>query len=980
MGGLRQFLRGLFSSSSEADQSESRSDDTAPGPPATTDPESVLHGTADTQGVVARSDSLRQWKASYDEEYTDFLTMYEGLTKHDETTDALADLDPILSNPEAFDAAVVDAAETIRADLETVREFIENREAYNDAWLDQMKESYRSELNGYFDDPEAEHTDQQLRAIFANDNYNRVNAAAGTGKTTTFGRRVHFILSEFDDVSARDLLAFTFTRNGRDEMQTELEEKFDITGVDVRTINSYSKSVAEEQYDDLEFVVGEAKTTETARIWRAIRANDEFEAEVETFMQAWKAERYDPNDADVVDGVYEAKRNKSTETLQGEDVELDDVPEEAVAHKAIAAFLTRHQIEYDYQTHLDWASSPSGGYVLDFELVDPVDGERVYIEYCTSEAARNEREFYRNVHSERPETVHRIFDPNERQPYDADGKRVVVLDGETLLDRSADELQWDERTETRYRRTVQEALRSELGRLPMELPDRLAEAELKEYIYDRKILYHDVVDTVADFIGQARVREWDPAEAEEKAHEYLDAAGEELDEGVEEFVQLAVRAYREFDLSFDNRTKTDFHGSVVLARDLLREGAVDAEYLYSHVFVDEMQDLNQVQFSLVKELSKQRPDVRTFGVGDDWQSIFGFQGARPDLFINFGAELGAGTYPEVDADPWEVFTDENRHLAGYGDDDEGFRVFTDTRLEDNYRCPEPVVDASNRVIRNNEVRTEKDPTGSPGGQPIRIQHLGCDTFGNKLDESMMRTVQELVEASPYEPEETQVLLRQKEGDPTFYYPLKQALPDGVDIRTAHDSKGSEAEHVIIPKVIETGGYPSIQSDKWVEPVDHPPGVYADRDVSYQLEEERRLFYVALTRSKARLDVMTVQGAESVFIEELPDDRCEHRRPLPTDRLQELDESREIREDARGVVADRTSAGYASFDWADRGYVDLNLYDATDEQTAVIDDLVDSGEPVTLRNCGIQYRRANGDDSGDSQRPQLQLDDAVEIER
>ncbi len=942
--------------------------------PELVDPESILQDSDSRPGVITVREQLVGWKESYTEEYADFLTVQEGLTKYEEATAALSRLEPLLEQQDAHDDDVVEAAATLKEDLQTVINFIEQRDDYNDQWLTEMEDTHGKELNSYFDDPDATHTKQQFRAIFANDSFNRVNAAAGTGKTTTFGRRVQFILSEYDTVAASDLLAFTFTRNGRDEMKEELEETFNITGVDVRTINSYSKAVAEAQYSDLEFIIGEAKTTEIAIIWRDIQSDAKLESTYETFLKEWKDDRYDPNDIDVVEGAVESLSKKSTVTIQGEDLDKDDLPEEAIAHQAIARYLTTHKIEYDFKTHLEWASSPSGGYTIDFELLEEDTDETIYIEYCVSEETKSDRPGYRNANSEQPETVRRLFTKNPKQNYDPSGNTVVVLDGNTLLQEPSDQIDWnDDRAVSEFEAAVRNELERQLTDLGVDLSTELRGQEFKDYVYDRKILYHDIISTVANFINQARVREWEPQRAQQEAAQYIEENSDEIEDGVPEFIDLCNVAYQKFSEVFDNRTKTDFHGSVVLTRDLLEAGKVDEEYIYSHVFVDEMQDLNQVQFSAVKHLTKQLPDVRMFGVGDDWQSIFGFQGARPDLFINFGSELGAGEFDAIDTNPVEVFTDDNPLLSEYD-------AFTDTRLEDNYRCPNTVVDASNAVIKNNEVRTDKDPSGSDGGNPIAIYHLGCDTFGHKLNQSMIRKVQSLIEASPYGPSETQVLLRQKNGDPAFYFPLKKALPEAVDIRTAHNAKGSEAEHVIIPKVIKSGGYPSIKPDKWIEPVKQPPEIYNEHDTSYQLEEERRLFYVALTRAKSQLNVLTVQGAESVFIEELPEELCKHERPLSNSELREIETDREIRRPVSGTVEGIPNDYYATFDWDDGDLVSLNLFDATDEQKQILENLSESGQQITLENCGIQSPTKSDEGEEEYSRLQMHIDTDVSIQQ
>jgi len=195
MNRVLAFIRGLFSSSSTTES---------------IDPEIVLQGTDREAGVIETTDRLTNWKRLYTEKCTDYLTIYEALNKYETASEALARLEPLLDESNSHEETVLDAAETLKEDLQEVLEFIERRSEYNAEWIDHMKKKHGAELNDFFDDPEHSHTHQQFRAIFANDNFNRVNAAAGTGKTTTFGRRVHFILSEFDDVAASDLLAFTF--------------------------------------------------------------------------------------------------------------------------------------------------------------------------------------------------------------------------------------------------------------------------------------------------------------------------------------------------------------------------------------------------------------------------------------------------------------------------------------------------------------------------------------------------------------------------------------------------------------------------------------------------------------------------------------------------------------------------------------------------------------------------------------------------
>jgi DNA helicase-4 len=170
----------------------------------------------------------------------------------------------------------------------------------------------------------------------------------------------------------------------------------------------------------------------------------------------------------------------------------------------------------------------------------------------------------------------------------------------------------------------------------------------------------------------------------------------------------------------------------------------------------------------------------------------------------------------------------------------------------------------------------------------------------------------------------------------------------------------------------------MKPDPWLEPVKQPPEIYEDEGVTYQLEEERRLFYVALTRSETRLDVLTVQGAESVFVEELPDQLVTHHQPLSEADMSEIDADTECRTSVSGTVNVKFTDNFAVFDWDDGGLVGLNLYDATDEQRKRIGALDSNGEPVTLQNCGIELRDPYDEDDADYEELQLQLDGEVTI--
>ncbi|MCC8564873.1 3'-5' exonuclease, partial [Xanthomonas citri] len=83
----------------------------------------------------------------------------------------------------------------------------------------------------------------------------------------------------------------------------------------------------------------------------------------------------------------------------------------------------------------------------------------------------------------------------------------------------------------------------------------------------------------------------------------------------------------------------------------------------------------------------------------------------------------------------------------------------------------------------------------------------------------------------------------------------------VKFLTAHRSKGTEADYVVLPGMVSRG-FPSLRSDDPVLSLAMPAGD------TYPLSEERRLFYVALTRARRTVAMFTVLGKQSPFLDEL----------------------------------------------------------------------------------------------------------------
>ncbi len=226
-----------------------------------------------------------------------------------------------------------------------------------------------------------------------------------------------------------------------------------------------------------------------------------------------------------------------------------------------------------------------------------------------------------------------------------------------------------------------------------------------------------------------------------------------------------------------------------------------------YILVDEYQDTSDDNFRLLWLLCD-GGRKNLFVVGDDWQSIYGFRNAKVEYIISM-----AKFFPGV-------------HLH---------------KLTVNYRSRKEIVDLSNRFIKGNKNRTKKKLSSFKGkGGCVQLWQVS-------VPEEEVTLVRRLTEENS---SETGILFRNNwQG-----HRLLAALPElknkeNVKLMTMHGSKGLEFHTVII-----TGVKDSIIPDR-----------------TTPLEEERRLFYVALSRAEENLHIICYKKADGslpLFAEEL----------------------------------------------------------------------------------------------------------------
>lgn len=295
----------------------------------------------------------------------------------------------------------------------------------------------------------------------------------------------------------------------------------------------------------------------------------------------------------------------------------------------------------------------------------------------------------------------------------------------------------------------------------------------------------------------------------------------------EMFLQLFEQLWMAWEEKLRSSQCIDFEDMLNLATDCVESGRWVSPY--ELVMVDEFQDASQARARLVASLMR-GSEKYLFAVGDDWQSINRFAGADLAVMTDFEAKFGKAVT---------------------------------LRLETTFRCPPSLCDISSTFVRKNprqiakKVRSPKPDIENP----VRIVSVESEHHIRSAVEARVNEIAR--EAASVGKKAKVYLLGRYRKDAAFLPVTYNAQWVEVEFITVHSSKGLEADHVILPRMTsETLGFPSRIADDPVLQLAMPGGD------SYEYAEERRLFYVALTRARSTATLITLKHKESPFISEL----------------------------------------------------------------------------------------------------------------
>lgn len=695
---------------------------------------------------------------------------------------------------------------------------------YNKNFIEQRKKDYSylwNKNNILLDD-------EQQTAIVTDDKNNLVVAAAGSGKTEVLITRIAYLIKRKPDfIQPNRILALAYQRKAREQIEQRLYERYRIEDVCVRTFHKLGKDILERSGRRINAtdIVDENRKYGFVKSYfeEEIVTNREFFRMFIRYITTIHDNNEEPTAMDK-NAVLTHAEERSYVSINGTKVK-------SKAEKEIMDFLLTHKINgtlirVNYEADVE-------GFRPDFYLPQ----YELFIEHWGINKDGEVPTWFNQSSQEYRDLMDKK-------------KRWFIENNRLLLETFAYEYNTNDPEEF----TEQLKYRI-LNTLKNRFPNKKFKFSPLTYEESLNLVWNSQktpIDDIQHFITTAKTYDLNPDKIKEKL-----AKGKWNNKQLA-FGRLALCVFRAYQSQLEKLGKTDFEDMINDATSALENNESLYENVYDHILIDEYQDISAQRLKLLNKLLERNPNCKLFCVGDDWQSIMSFSGSNLNYFVNF---------------------------------EKYFQNPAITKICTNYRSIKSIVDAGTKVIKNNgKSQVQKEPISNlKQTKPILVlssQHkAGFDEpYYEQTARDCLRRINEYL-AKGYEPNDILVLtrfMRTKIRGRIRFFRIVQTIselsgyctaniavdntkePNAVKLLTVHKCKGLEAKVVFILNVVKGEfGFPCEIEDPSILEV-----AREDNGIQSQIEEERRLFYVAITRAKQDLYIYTRQQEKSEFLNEL----------------------------------------------------------------------------------------------------------------
>lgn len=687
-------------------------------------------------------------------------------------------------------------------------------------------------------DPAINLDDEQRRVVLSDEDYTLVIAGAGAGKTTTVAAKVKYLV-EKKNVSPDQILVISFTNKAVGELRSKINKALKID-CPVTTFHKTGYAILRRKDEERKLIVdgGFMFNVISNYLKGNILENPELVDKLILFFGSYFDAPYEGDDLNTFFN-YIAKADFST--LRGNMSEYtEEIINKRTGNKVtiaretlrssqevrIANFLYLNNIEYVYEKpypfNILYSHKP---YTPDFTITQ---GEKIaYIEHFgITEDGENNR-----------------YTLEELERY-----KKAVNDKVLLHRKHKTDLIF---TFSRYNdgRDLLEHLNEQLIEHGFKLQERPAKEVFEKIVNTEENRYiANLVKLICTFIQNFKTNGYSFEQFDSFRYKSNNVR-------TKLFLDICEQCYHEYSKRLKEKNAIDFEDMINDSAKIIHEQEISGKKLdFKYIIVDEYQDISRQRFNLTKELSN-LCNAKIIAVGDDWQSIYAYAGSDITLFTHF------------------------KEAFGYG---------LELSITKTYRNAQEVIDIAGGFIQKNISQIRKALVS-----PKHIKSpVIIETYTEEVDRKQYegkggkyfligQTVENVIKHILQENPNSSILLLGRYGfdaynlgrSSDFVYDEKTGNlysktfeNKPIEFMTVHRAKGLGYDNVIIINARnEVYGFPSqVQEDpvlKFVVKDDH----------SIEYAEERRLFYVALTRTKNRVYIVAPKEHPSEFVIELLND-------------------------------------------------------------------------------------------------------------
>ncbi|WP_293298566.1 UvrD-helicase domain-containing protein [Pedobacter sp. UBA4863] len=680
----------------------------------------------------------------------------------------------------------------------------------------------KERLKLYFDDIEGKSLDEQQRTALVTDEYsNLIIAGAGSGKTLTILAKVKYLIEQ-KNVNPNDILLLSFTN----KTVEDLNNRITALGLGTRAVTFHKLGYNTiKQFEDhipvttnentLNKVITAYLKTDILNDTKALKAYVEYVACYMNIPEENDSYASLGEKIDTEKGIdFQTLKSKCEPTNVVKSVKLDTIQGErvkSVEELIIANFLYVNGIAYEYEKPYPHGT---GVYRPDFYLKDA----DIYLEHFGVDendeakwlSAVNEEKYVEEMQVKRE--MHKTYHTKLLETYSYYNRDKILLS------------------------KLKEMLEAEnVVFKPLKAEDIYTQVSANDQNFGKEL-----VKLIEGFINLSKSRQLEAVNLKEIYSAKFSIKDLFMAERHEMFLSFTLPILNKYNETLKERCEIDFNDMINRATELIR--ANQPKYNYRYIIIDEYQDISFSRFNLIKEI-RDLSGARLTCVGDDWQSIYRFAGSDISLFSNFGKYVGH---------------------------------YEQLLIEQTFRNSQELINVSANFVKKNPKQIAKNPISKkePLTSPIKFVHHNRNdietTFLNEVQNLVTRYGKKSILVLGRHSFDAIELVKYANGSIKFIERTGKLEVKGfedveINFLTVHKSKGAEADNVILLNLKNDWlGFPNKVTD---DPI---LSLLLSDDEAYRFAEERRLFYVALTRTKNEV-VLLIPNEASTFIEELLED-------------------------------------------------------------------------------------------------------------